>query len=115
MSQLSLISNAESIAIKFQLLIDEVLLFDRNADKYTELARLLRAAAAGADTDASHEGLLLDSLLRSVNGSSRTDLVDLAEALDESELSTGVRAALSDIAAQIGSERAALSSRLSPR
>ena len=115
MSQLSLISNAESIATRFQILIDEVLLVDWDTDKWAELARLLRAAAAGADTNASHEGLLLDSLLRSADGGARTDLIDLAGALETAALSRNNRAALSDIAAQISNERVALSSRLSPR
>lgn len=112
MSRLSLISGAETLAASFHLLIDEVLISGENTAKWEQLASLLRDAAGARSASCSHEGLLLDSLLRDEDGNARADLVTLALALESRNLSSSDRRALGDIAQLISSERAALSGRM---
>ena len=113
MSTLSLISGAESLAASFHLLIDEILMSADAvvADKAEKLAEMLRAAAAARDGNASHEGLLLDSLLRDAQGNSRADLGHLAVAVASQPIPNDALHALADIARRVSSERAALSTR----
>lgn len=115
MSRLSLISGAETLAASFHLLIDDVLLSGDTVDteKTRHLAKLLRAAEAARDGDSSHEGLLLDSLLRDPNGRSHVHLSQLADALEKRDLSHDVCRRLSEIARRVNHERAALSTRAS--
>ena len=113
MSGLSLISSAETLAASFQLLIDEILIADEAVDKRLELAALLHAAAAAGKGATSHNGLLLDSLLRDPDGKARQDLKHLARAVEQASLTEQDKRSLADIAGLISTERAALSSRMS--
>lgn len=115
MSRLSLISGAESLAASFHLLIDDVLLSRNTVDAETahELAKLLRPAEAARDGDTSHEGLLLDSLLRDSGGRFHARFSQLADALEKGDLSSAVCQQLADIARRLNHERAALSTRAS--
>ena len=113
MSTLSLIGGAESLAASFHLLIDEVLMAGGvvTEEKTQQLAELLRAAGEARDGDASHEGLLLDSLLRDSHGNSRPDLSSLAEAVVARPIPGDALLALAEVARRVSHERASLSTR----
>lgn len=114
MSTFPLISGAESLAASFHILIDEILMSGDAvvAEKTEKLAEMLRAAATARGGNASHEGLLLDSLLRDAQGNSRSDLGHLATIVVASRpIPNDALHALAEIAKRVSHERAALSTR----
>lgn len=115
MSSLPLISGAESLARSFHLLIDDVLLgTGGNTDPLSEeLSKLLRFAAGASDGNTSHEGVLLESLLRNEDGRPRTGLIQLADAVESGNLEQTHQAQLRDIAESLSKQSVALFQRSS--
>lgn len=115
MSTLSLISGAASLAASFHLLIDEILLSNSEPDlnKTTELSELLKAADAAHRGNTSHEGLLIDSLLRDTDGRPHPGLVHLAAEIQSRPISSETLEALETISRHISNERTALMTRTS--
>lgn len=116
MSTLSLLSGAETLALSFQLLIDEVLLSADAVDavRTARLSHMLREAALARGGDGTHEGLLFDSLLRDTAGNSRPDLEQLATIVEVRPIPEAALQILAEIADQLSQERVALSTRMSP-
>ncbi|NEI74310.1 hypothetical protein GR212_32665 [Rhizobium lusitanum] len=116
MSTLSLLSGAETLALSFQLLIDEVLLSGDTIEpvRTARLAHMLREAAMARGGNGTHEGLLFDSLLRDIAGNSRSNLEQLASIVEMRPIPNSALQILGEIADQLSHERLAFSTRMSP-